>query len=184
MEVTTVTVFSFSFCWTDLFCILESAILSVPTSCAKASCTLLVSAVLCINYQFLFFPLNLPPAEHDITSSSSSPREQNVALGIKLFNYSVSYRLANLTLSHLAPWTHQWYVCLHIRVCAACVGPGVYYRSCVWALVVNGILINQLHSQSTVTQLRLVFMHAVVCVGLITCCHFLLGTVLGLEAPN
>lgn len=180
------TVFYFSFCWTDLFYILESNVLSVSRSSAKALCTLLVSAIFCINYQFLFFPLNLPPAEHDITSSSSPPREQNVALGVKLFNYSVAYRLANLTLSHLAPWTHQWYVCLHIRVCAACcVGAGVYYRSCVWALVVNGIRINQLHlQQSAVTQLRLVFMHAVVCVGQITCCHFLWGTVLGLEAPN
>lgn len=61
----------------------------------------LLSSVLIM--KFLFFLLNLPPAEHDIISSSSSPWEQNVALGIKLFNYSVSYRLANLTHSHLAP---------------------------------------------------------------------------------
>lgn len=149
-------------------------IVSVPRLVLKLYVLLLVSTVVCINYLFLFFLLNLPPAEHGIISSSSSPREQNVALGIKLFNYSVSYRLANLTHSHLAPWTHQWYVCLHIRVCAACVGPGVHYCSCVWALIiVNGILINQLHSQSTVIQLRLVFMHAVVCVSHVTCCYFL-----------
>lgn len=99
-----------------------------PSVSVHAShCVLLVSfisSVLIIN--FLFFRLTLPAAEYAIVSSSSSPREQNVALGIKLFNYSVSYRLANLTLSVIAPWTHQWYVCLHIRVRAACVVPGVY----------------------------------------------------------
>lgn len=68
----------------------------------------------------------------NIISSSSSPREQNVALGIKLFDYSVSYRLANLTLSHLAPWTHQWYVCLHIRARAACVGVHILIRRLVF----------------------------------------------------
>lgn len=100
-----------------------------PTVSVHAShCDLIVSyisSVLIIN--FLFFRLTLPAAEYGIVSSSSSPREQNVALGIKLFNYSVSYRLANLTLSVHAPWTHQWYVCLHIQVRAACVVPGVYY---------------------------------------------------------
>lgn len=82
-------------------------ILSVPSPSAEALCTLLVSTIFCINYQFLFFLLNLPssllPAERGVIPSSSSPREQNVALGVKLFDYSVSYRLANLTLSHLAP---------------------------------------------------------------------------------
>lgn len=84
----------------------------------------LSSSVLTIN--FLFFPppplLNFPPAENGFAPSSPSPRQQNVALGIKLFDYSVSHRLANLKLSHHAPWTHLWYVCLHIRACAACVG--------------------------------------------------------------
>lgn len=132
----------------------------------------LLSSVLMIN--FLFFLLNLPPAEYGIISSSSSPREQNVALGIKLFNYSVSYRLANLTLSLLAPRTHQWYVCLHIRVCAACVGHGVYYCSCVcerssW---MASSWTSSTHYQSLI-QLRLAFMHAVVCVSHTTCCHLL-----------
>lgn len=104
-------------------------------------------------------------------SSSASPREQNVALGIKLFNYSVSYRLANLKLSHLAPWTHQWYVCLHIR---ACVGPGVCrtVAACERSVWKNVILGNRLHLQSAVVQLRLVFMHAVVCGNHITFEHF------------
>lgn len=122
-------------------------VLSEPTSFAL--CTL--SAICCIKYKPLYFLLNLPPAEHDIISSSSSPREQNVALGVKLFNYSVSDRLANLTISHLAPWTHQWYVCLHIRVCTSCVG----YRGCCVSAH------RELHSHE-LTVLQLVFMHAVV----------------------
>lgn len=93
--------------------------------------------------------LNPTAAKYGIVSSSPSPWEQNVALGIKLFNYSVSYRLANLTLSHLAPWTHWRYVCPHSRVCAACVGPGVYHlcslATCERSLWINCILRKRLH---------------------------------------
>lgn len=101
-----------------------------------------------------FFPLYDPPvthysysAEHNIISSSSSPREQNVALGIKLFNYSVSSRLANLKLSHPPPWTHMWYV-----------------RVRVWLLVLVLGCTTLLNVPTTMsTHNHMVFMHALIC---------------------
>lgn len=151
--------------------------ISVPSSAkALAVCP---SAVFCLNNPFLSLLLN-PPAEPDTVSSSSSLREQNVALGIKLFNYSVSYRLANITLSLLAPWTHQWYVCLHIWVCAAFVGPGVSdWRSVALrerSLWENGTGRRRPRSQFAFTQLWLLFMHAVVGLSHINRCHSHWGT--------
>lgn len=138
----------------------------------SVSCFLLLPSALTID--FLFLLLNLRPAEHGIISSSSSPREQNVALGIKLFNYSVSYRLANLTLSLPAPWPHLRYVCLHIGVCAACVG--VFCCSCVCVCVSAHREWLPLEAPLTVISQPLVlFMHALVCVSHITRCHFLWG---------
>lgn len=101
---------------------------------------------------------NPPPAQRGIISSSPSPRKQNVALGIKLFDYSVSYRLANLKPSHHASWTHLWYVCLHIRVCAACVVavPLAVCECSPWM----GFAYASFTHNPAVFQLRLVFMHA------------------------
>lgn len=128
----------------------------------------ILSSVLTTNFPFLPSPLllNFPPAENGIAPSSPSPRQQNVALGIKLFDYSVSHRLANLKLSHHAPWTHLWYVCLHIRVCAACVG--VCAADCAWLCVRSSLWMSHRLTSVTVTWSPAAF-HACVVLSVCVC---------------